>query len=230
MIFDSLDKSNGPLSFHDAVAERLTVRPDTSIEKVILEELKTKAQSYLKPNASIDDTIVIYYYTFLSDFIKHRKKYSLSDKANSLYILLKEIIDQDLKETNPKIPGLFSNDKQFFETVLNDFINAKQLNINEVSVFSVLLKYVSATADIGMDAIFKKFTETLLVTLLERKGQLVKKATTFIQHFLNIKSSRNSDALRLSIANEVIHVLETFKININKTINLLTLVPIVFDY
>lgn len=230
MMFDSSNKSEGPLSFHNAIAERLTSKEDISTEQLILEELRTKSQGYINSNTNAEDTIAIYYYTFLSDFIKHRKKYSLSDKASHLYVLLKAVVDQDLKEKNPKIPGLFSSDKQLFETMLNDFTNAKQLNINEVSVFSVILRYVSATPNSDFEVLFKKFTEMLLVTLLERKGQLVKKATAFTQQFLGLKSSTNSDKLRASLATEVAHVLETFKININKTASALTLVPLVFDY
>lgn len=229
-MLDTSNMDNGPLTFHDAVSSRLSTKENLSTQQLILEELRTKTQGYTKQAANAEDTVAVYYYTFMSDFIKHRKKYSLSDKADALYSLFKDIIDQDLQQGSPKIPGLFSKDKQLMEVLLNDFSNAKQLNIDESCILGVLLRYVSATGSVEMDVLFKKFTEVLLTTLLERKGKLVKKALSFIEQFFAQKSSKNSDALRASIEREVIHVLETFKINTNKTLAALALVPIVFDF
>ena len=229
MILDLPNKSDGPLNFHDAVFERLSSKQDVSAEQLILEELKNKAQSYTKDNPNVEDSIVIYYYTFLSDFIKHKKKYALTHKANALYNLFKEVIDQDLRQQNSKIPGLFQKDKQLLETLLNDFTNAKQLNIKEECIFSVLLKYVSASMDVEMDTLFKKFTQIFLTTLLERKGALVKKALNFLTQFMSMKSTKNSATLKECVTRETIHVLETFKINANKTYSALAVVPVIFD-
>ena len=229
MIFGSFNQSQTGMGLHEALQTRFSAKDDSGPYMVFLEELGNKTKQFSKEGDVDENKVKIFYFTFVLDFIRNRKKYQLQKKLSCLYEILREILDIDLSTFRPVLPGLFAKERSFLNTLLTDFSSAKTLELNETMVYDVMLKLVIFTKDAAVDKVFENFKGKFIETVFNRKGDLYSKSTLFIQRYFTM-NTESSNSLKKSIIDEVLSVLETFRINDNKTMRTLGLIELLFSY
>ena len=207
MIFGSFNQSQTGMGLHEALQTRFSAKDDPGPYMVFLEELGNKTKQFSKEGDVDENKVKIFYFTFVLDFIRNRKKYQLQKKLSCLYEILREILDIDLSTFRPVLPGLFAKERSFLNTLLTDFSSAKTLELNETMVYDVMLKLVIFTKDSAVDKVFENFKGKFIETVFNRKGDLYSKSTLFIQRYftMNTESSNN---LKKSIIDEVVLIMD----------------------
>ena len=228
MMMDSINQTNIPIGFHNTLYSKFSSKDNFGPYQIILEELSNKTKQFNSDSSLPDNKVKIFYFTFLIDFIKNRKKYQLQKKLDCLYDILRKIVEIDMADKQSTLPSLFQQEKQFREILLNDFTDSKKLNLNEVLLFDLLLKYTVFTKEVEKDNLLEKFKKIFFDVVFNRKGDLYSKSVKFINIYLfsNTKSSEN---VKEDFVKEITAVLETFRINDNKTIRTLDIIKLIFS-